>query len=729
MKLSNKKKNRSRMGKRASKGKRVSYDNLEARLALTTFFVNSTVDDASGMEDGLISLREAMIAANTNEAFGDAPAGDADGDAIRFNLGAVEATLTLTEGEIEITDDVLIQGGNSAVIVDAEGNSRHFNITTSERVAIGKVSFVGGSADQGGSISTTGGGPTVVFASSFSNNEATGLGGGAIYNETGTLYVGGESTFDMNHANGESGSGGAILSASGTTAVLEGSMTNNTANRAGGAVEIIDGNFYATNVAFGGAGERNIAGPGDSAAPGNGGGLHVTGEATVGINGGSFIGNFAAREGGGLWNQANSNMYIVNGAEISGNTGAGDESNRGGGGIFNNGGNVFVKESTIRANAATGASGSGGGILSIDGRVLVIDSLVTLNSAARAGGGAEIIDGFFGFFGSTVSDNDAGINVEAAPGNGGALHVSGVSTIVVSNTDVTGNEAASEGGGLWNQANSDMFVNGGSLIEGNTATGDGADEGGGGLFNNGGNLYVKDSLVNGNFASGASGSGGGVFSTDGLLRVIDSTISNNAAARAGGGVEIIDGTARFEGSNLSMNDVGVTFTAAPGNGGALHVTGMETIVIFDSTAITGNSANQGGGVWNQTGSLMFFENGTRVEDNTATLELTSVGGGVYNKGYMRAVDSIFANNESSFRGGGIFFTPTATGQLSNNGINGNDSGNEGGGLFNLGSVFVQGNNFSDNVVSINGGGVFTADDATTTLDNNTFSGNLPNDTN
>ena len=53
---------------------------------------------------------------------------------------------------------------------------------------------------------------------------------------------------------------------------------------------------------------------------------------------------------------------------------------------------------------------------------------------------------------------------------------------------MTGNFAAAEGGGLWNSVGT-MTVNR-TIIDDNEASGDNADQGGGGLFNNGGKLKV-----------------------------------------------------------------------------------------------------------------------------------------------------------------------------------------------------------------------------------------------
>ena len=64
----------------------------------TDYVVDSEADNTD--TDGVITLREAVLAANTDTAVGDAPAGEADGDTITFDggdplLGGGVATITL----------------------------------------------------------------------------------------------------------------------------------------------------------------------------------------------------------------------------------------------------------------------------------------------------------------------------------------------------------------------------------------------------------------------------------------------------------------------------------------------------------------------------------------------------------------------------------------------------------------------------------------------------------
>ena len=624
----------------------------------------------------------------------------------------------------------MIQGGDLGITINGNGN-RIFNIPTGEAVVLGGLTLTGGSASEGGAISSTGGSRLMVANMIFDGNTATSDsdGGGAIYNDGGTLIVN-SSLFDGNVASGTSGSGGAIYSESGTVLVLDSDFYDNVANRAGGAFELVDGAIRIFDSRVGEEGRGNVAGPAGTANPGNGGGLHISGVARTVVDGGIFTANIAGLEGGGLWNQAGSTMVIRNSATISDNVAEGPAADDGGGGIFNNGGDVLVVDSQVSGNTASGAAGSGGGLFSTDGRVVFDNSLVIDNSAARAGGGVEVVDGSLFFTSTSVDANDVGIDVTAAPGNGGGLHISGIARTVIDDSSFSDNVAAQEGGGVWNQVGSTMLIRNGSEINRNSANGDDADDGGGGVFNNGGRVFIANSTIANNVADGAAGSGGGIFSTAGVVRANDSTISRNSAARAGGGVEVIDGRIALTDSLLNGNDAGVNVTAAPGNGGALHVTGAEAVVLIDGTRVTGNTAaNEGGGLWNQTGSRMIVRNDSRISTNTAIGDAsTTEGGGIYNKGQLLLTDTIFAQNSSTGVGGGLVVTDTGFAAVGESRFNDNTAGTDGGAVYVDGRARITDNVFAGNTASGDGGGIFETFAGRTFQDGNTFSSNTPNDT-
>ena len=1020
------KKQKSVSKRRRSNRVNADYNTLEQRLALTTFVVTSLADGVAN--DGLVTLREAIVAANTNTASGDATAGEATGDVIQFDPSLADGTISLTEGQLTISDDLTVQAGGLNITVDAQGQSRAFEITGSERVSLGRINVTGGVADIGGGVLASGSGNVIVFGGEYSNNVATGDGGGAIYSASGDLSVGGEAIFDGNVANGTSGSGGAIFNEDGTAIANDVTFFDNVANRAGGAIEITGGDLFLTSItAF-----RNVAGPEGSAAPGNGGVLHVTAGDTVVvrdsrltvnsaaseggalwnqagttlfvsnsdinfnfalgdgadngggaifnnggdlvISGGEFVTNTArgtsgsggaifsvdgrvviqdevtltgnsssraggaieivdgelfdtdsfysannaggldpastgnggavhitgtavsafsgtqffvnraASEGGGFWNSAESSVFFNNDVEFTFNAALGNDAGNGGGAIFNNGGAVVVNGGTFSTNAATGTAGSGGAILSVDGRVLVqansefrdnrsaraggavelidgeffdtnslyvsnrtglfqndageleeispgpgnggafhitgtgtssfngtqfiqnsaateggavwnsasssifltdalfddntasgddadngggglfnnggdvfvngglffgndadgtagsggaifsVDGRVVVtgdsqfsdNRSVRAGGAIEIIDGDFFDTNSGYAENSTGDSLPANPGNGGAFHITGTATAAFNGTSFSGNRAGSEGGAVWNAAGSTTFLTD-VTIDSNIAGGNNADNGGGGIFNNGGSVFVNNSSLTGNVADGDSGSGGGALSVAGVLRFDNSTIIDNRASRAGGGVEVIDGRAVFRGVSLSSNTTGVSLSAAPGNGGGLHVTGNQTVVTFSDSSIVENSAaSQGGGLWNQTGSTLILDDNTRISNNTAQGQ----GGGIYNRGILSAIDAAFIENSSEDVGGAIFISATGDARIEETSFSFNSADDDGGGIFNFGSLVSINSSFTQNTAGGTGGAIFTGASGTTTAAaDNFFADNFPNDQN
>src|SRR5262245_35190546 len=64
---------------------------LESRDTPAVFIVNS-IADGTPTTDGNLTLREAITAANTNAASGDAGPGDADGDTILFDSAVFVGT-------------------------------------------------------------------------------------------------------------------------------------------------------------------------------------------------------------------------------------------------------------------------------------------------------------------------------------------------------------------------------------------------------------------------------------------------------------------------------------------------------------------------------------------------------------------------------------------------------------------------------------------------------------
>lgn len=658
--------------------------------------------------------------------------------------------LDLTEAGWSIT---FVGAGANATFIDQDAMDRVFQVFAGVTVVFRDLTITGGDVStSGGGIMNSGGDVTLnntTVIENIARGNAPTDGGGGIYNNGGVVTLVNRSGVRNNRANGTSGSGGGVFTLGGIFSATGSRIAGNRANRAGGGIEAAPGMaarrgggfaVTLTNTDL----NNNIAGPSGSAAPGNGGGLHITGNVDAQIVGGTVRNNFAAREGGGLWN--GTGLLDLDDVTIETNAAPGPAADDGGGGVFNNGGLVDIDGGTITGNTALGAAGSGGGIHN-RGFLEVTGTVISGNSASRAGGGIEDTGAALASRGGpitrtailnniTLDDNDGGM----APGNGGGLH-SGGGNVAMGGSIVTNNVAV-EGGGLWGSGVLDVEN---TTITGNIATGDPATKGGGGVFNSGGALQITGGTIAGNTATGTAGSGGGVFHLGGTTSINGTEISGNTAVRAGGGLETaIGGTISVTDVDFVSNTTG----ASPGNGGAIHVTAGDVTVTGGSASFN-IAASEGGGFWNNAGWTMtvdgtsfstndaqgdaadnggggLFNNGgtlivrnATVEDNTAS-GISGSGGGLFNfGGRMEIFDTMVSGNTSNRAGGGIEDTGAAMSRgdletgtfIANTVVSGNDAGtNPGnGGGVHSGSGFV---NFSSGEVSgntaVEGGGLWTS---------------------
>ncbi len=172
-------------------------ESSESRRIPTTFTVVNLDDD------GPSSLRQAIIDANAG--------GDAT-DVIEFQDG-LAGTISLASGEIAITGSLIINcPGSDAITVDAQGNSRIFNIDDSNASNLLDVEIVGLTLT-GGNAAVSGGAirsqeNLTISNSAISGNSVTGSGGGIGANDGRTAVYG--SIMNDNLATGSDALGGAI---------------------------------------------------------------------------------------------------------------------------------------------------------------------------------------------------------------------------------------------------------------------------------------------------------------------------------------------------------------------------------------------------------------------------------------------------------------------------------------------------------------------------------------
>ena len=115
--------------------------------------------------------------------------------------------------------------------------------------------------------------------------------------------------------------------------------------------------------------------------------------------------------------------------------------------------------------------------------------------------------------------------------------------------------------------------------------------------------------------------GGGVAVVASSFQMYGGTISGNTAKDNGGGVGLWNDSFRLSGGTISGN-------TATSNGGGVYFSGNDsnTLTIYDTVEISGNSAANGGGVY--INSVNLTVTGGSIINNTAT----DSGGGVYFNG-------------------------------------------------------------------------------------------------
>ncbi|TWT49574.1 Calx-beta domain protein [Rubripirellula amarantea] len=623
-----------------SKFRSLLGERLEDRRVLASYVVDTAEDVVA--DDGMISLREALQASNTNAVVNaDTIAGEAGPDivdTITFASGLSQITLS---SQLTISDAVAISLGD-ATDVTISGNfaSRIFSIdigtifTIPNEVSIDGLTLIEGVADIGGAILVNRLQELTLNDVTIQTSEATGNesteGGGALFNDGGIVTIT-NSTFEDNVASGTSGSGGAIFNAEiGTLSVTDSIIRNNVANRAGGRIEDNSGSGFGTTL-DGVTLSGNMAGPAGFAAPGNGGGLHVTGTADVEVIGSTIDANFAASEGGGLWNDSGT-MTISTDSVITNNIAAGMGADQGGGGVFNAGGIIDIFDTMVTNNVAAGAAA-----FSLSGdqeNPAVItdafgDALLIYDAEAQTLRVDIYVEGI------ELTDDTALPEL-----SGAHIHIGDVGVNGAVEINFGTNGWVNDGAGIRLRlddvavpsANLDAILTGGAYVNIHSS-----DNGGG---------EIRGQIV---FPS-PMGSGGGIFNDQGEVTATNSVISSNVASRAGGGIENNDGVVALTNVSLDNNTAGPTGIASPGNGGGLHTSGPGSVTIIDSSVSGNISALEGGGLWNSATGTMTIERST-IAANTSI-----DGGGVFNlgdTGSTSITNSTIAANTATGLGGGI----------------------------------------------------------------------------
>ena len=139
-------------------------------------------------------------------------------------------------------------------------------------------------------------------------------------------------------------------------------------------------------------------------------------------------------------------------------------------------------------------------------------------------------------------------------------------------------------------------------------------EKGGGIYSDGGRMYISVSEISNNLVTENSSSnfrGGGGYFSNTVTEITSSTITKNVSYAAGG-LHITSG-------RILLDSVSVSYNTASSRDGGLYIGGYEFVSISNSSII-GNSATQVGGLTLggiHRDSTLFSRN--VVQDNVATI--------------------------------------------------------------------------------------------------------------
>ncbi len=428
--------------------------------------VTTTLDVVA--DDGFCSIREAVIAANSNAAYSNCPAGITGEDEIVFDPALpLPATFTLTvagknedyaaSGDLDIRESLIISGaGSGNTIIDGNLNDRVFEIPYD----FGKI------------VLLTVNGVTIQHGNPGSGAE----GGGVLVALTERLTLN-DSQVTANAATSCASYCGGGIKSYGLLTVNNSSLTANQ----GGGIHNSGGIADLTNALVSG---------------------NTMGYGIANLNKGYLLinsGEISNNQGGGILNKG-STANSLSGLII--------RDNSLGGGIHNDGladkSGIQVTASLVEGN--TGLSGAGIFNEGSGATAKIIDSTLRLNVASANGGGINNT-GSLTLERSTVNSNQAVA--------GGGIDHNG-STLSLINATLSQNSASDNGGGLYNRGSA-TFLN--VTVFANSASGP---ETGGNLYNGGdtASLAVRNTIVAG------AGAGGNCVNNLGMLTSLGNNLED-----------------------------------------------------------------------------------------------------------------------------------------------------------------------------------------------------------
>ncbi len=276
--------------------------------------------------------------------------------------------------------------------------------------------------------------------------------------------------------------------------------------------------------------------------------------------------------------------------------------------------------------------------------------------------------------------------------------------LTLTGSSVRDNSTAGGGGGILTDSADDVLTINDSTISDNTAT---AQDGG---IECGGTIAITNSVISQN----SGGYGGGIGNL-GVLTVDDSTVADNTGVTGGGIVNV---------RTLTITDHTTLSGNSGGNAGG-GIWNIGTLTVMDSTiggtaTGDGNSAGQGGGIWDGQ-----FSGTITVEDSTIVGNIgvtaggaAGEGGGIFSTSPLTVTGCTFSGNSAYF-GGAVSNIGKAT--ITSSDFNQN-AARSGGAIANGGTLTVSESTFEQNSASGDGGAIYNSS-GSASIANSTISSN------
>ena len=640
-------------------------DNVTGDLDFDSFITlqgagsGSTIIDASQLNDRAIDI--------TN--FGGTCA--ISGVTIRGGTSSSDGGGVKVWADLTITDSVI---SNSTTTGSGGG------IYNTRSLILDNVTVTDNQADTDGGGIYSWGTLTLQNGSTVQDNEATGLGGGIV--NYSYVQQGRATLVNATVSGNEASLDGGGLYSEGILSLNASSITGNTANNGGG----IYNDRFAQSLTI-----ENGTQVFNNTAADKGGGLYND-ESTVTIND-SIVGSSnpgegnQATDGGGIYDYEGT-ITLHTTAELIGNSATGS-----GGGIYNDMGTWLLQEgSKVWGNDAVSDGGGiyNHGALTITESVVGADEAAEGNHANRGGGIYNHLDSSMSLLnGSEVKGNDV-------DSDGGGIYNHGALTIidsVVGADETGGGNHADRGGGVYIHLESSM-----SLLNGSEVKGNDADENGGGIYNEGVLTLESGSSIYKNEA----GFGGGIFNTS-VFSMTNSTL---------GAGDTVDGNSAVKGGGLYneqlasatiQSDAEVLGNSADEHGGGIYNRGTLHLVdasLSDNMVCCAAITSRGAGLYNSFATATISN--TVVSGNWAT----DSGGGVYSHGgAMTIYGSPLMNNTSEGADGGALYSVGTNLKVKSSAIVGNSAKFSGGGIAFLGGTLTLHNTTLSDNTSKKGGGL------------------------